>query len=125
MNTYKITAGNTSTKIKAQVKSEMTALLIEFLTEKFGEENVKMLRTGNGDSKTNEIGIRYGIADKNGETTDITVKLNPAVAEFETRSTAKKSYVAFDFDAAADAYDDYLEEKAEKEAERKAKKNAD
>lgn len=125
MNTYKITAGNTSTKIKAQIKSEMTALLIEFLTEKFGEENVKMLRTGNGDSKTNEIGIRYGIADKNGETTDITVKLNPAVAEFETRSTTKKSYVAFDFDAAADAYDDYLEEKAKKEAERKAKKNAD
>lgn len=122
MFTYEMTKDFTNAKVKAAAKADIMTLFIEFLTEKFGEEKVKMVRTGNGDSKTNEIGVQFGTVKIKGEEVPLVFTANPSIKEFEDRQTAKKSYVAFDFDFYANAYEKYLTEKAEKAANAKASK---
>lgn len=105
---------NTSvTKIKTAAKADMVAFIMEKLAEAFGEDSVAMVRTG-GTTKTNEIGVVIGSVDKNGEALPLVMTINPAVKEFESRSTAKKVYTAFDFAEAKAAYENYLADKAEK-----------
>lgn len=122
-----ITKENTVTKIKGDVKQEVIEFIMESLREKYGEDSVAMVRTGNSTSKTNEIGVIIDTADNNGDENPICVTINPTVKEFANRKTDKRTYVPFDFAAAKDAYITYLEDKAikdEENARNKAKKIA-
>lgn len=115
MMNYELTKENTNAKIKSAAKADLIELFIQFLKKEFGDENVAMLRTG-GMTKTNEIGVKIGTVDINGEENYIVATLNPTIKEFEDRKTAKKTYTAFDFEQAAEEYENYLSEKAEKAA---------
>ena len=117
----------TVNKIKTVVKAAVNEAIINALNELVGEENVMMVRTGSGDSKTNEIGFIVGSGTNDGDTNPICITLNPTVKEFVARATAKKTYEPFDIYAANQVYNDYLADKATKEseaAEKKAKKIA-
>ena len=126
---FTISKDNTANKIKTEVKATVIEFLIEALKEKYGEDSVKMSRTGNS-SKVNEIGFIFDEAtSEDGEVNSIVVSLNPSVKEFSNHTSDKgKVFVPFDFLAAAADYDDWVEEKrvkaeaAEKtKAEKKAK----
>lgn len=123
MTNYTIDKTLTGTKIKAMAKEELVGYILEVLKDALGDENVRMVRTGNA-SKTNEVGVRYGTVNKDGEILDLCATIGVTVKEFEDRETLKKVYTAFDFEESANEYDKYVLEKAEKEAELKAKKEA-
>ena len=114
----------TVAKIKAEAKTSMTDMLIEKLSEIFGDENVAMVRIGNSTSKSNEIGVRMGIVTEGGETYELCATVNATAKEFIDRKTSKKTYSAFDFDAARKEYEDYMTEKAIKESVKAAAKAA-
>ena len=114
----------TVAKIKAEAKVSVTDMLLEKLSEIFGAENVGMVRVGNSTSKSNEIGVRLGTVTEGSETYDICATVNATAKEFVDRKTSKKTYTAFDFDAARANYLNYIEEKEAKEAE-KAKAKAE
>lgn len=124
---YTITKEMTVSKIKADVKATMIEKFIEFLAAEYGAENVGMVRTGNA-SKVNEIAVIVGEAGvEGGATNPIVVTVNPSTKEFAERQTANKTYEPFDFVAARDAYDTYVEEtvaKAEAAAAAKEAKKA-
>lgn len=115
--TKEISKENTVSKIKSEIKTDITAFLITALQAEYGEDSVGMVRTGST-SKTNEIGVVVGKAtNTDGTENPICITINPTVKEFANRKTDKRTYTAFDFDAARDAYDVYIAEKADKEAE--------
>lgn len=120
---FTIDKDNTIAKVKAEVKTTITEFLIESLKEKYGTDNVHMVRTGNT-SKTNEIAaIIDEVTCEDGEVNSVVITLNPVVKEFANHTSDKgKVYEPFDFAAASNEYDNYLTEKAEKaEAAAKAK----
>ena len=132
---FTISRDMTSNKIKTEVKATVIEFLIEALREKYGEDSVKMIRTGNS-SKVNEIGFIFDEAtSEDGEVNSIVVSLNPSVKEFSNHTSDKgKVFVPFEFLAAAADYDDWVEEKrvkaeaaektkAEKKAKNKTKKS--
>lgn len=123
---YTINKDQTVSKVKAEVKANVTEFILECLKEKYGADSVAMVRTG-GTTKTNEIGFIVDTAENEGETNPICVTLNPTVKEFANRKTTKREYTAFDFGAAALAYENYLyekEAKADEAARAKEKKIA-
>ena len=122
---YTVSKEMTATAIKAEVKAAMTEFIMTTLKEKYGDENVRMVRTG-GTSKSNDIAVIVDEATgTDGEVNPIVVVLNPSVKEFSNHTSDKgKVYVPFDFYAAAEAYDTYLTEKAEKAAAAKASKKS-
>lgn len=111
---YELTKEMTNAKIKAEAKIEITTILMEKLGDLFGTDSVGMVRTGSGKSFTNEIGVVVGKVNVNGEEVPLTITLNPTVKEFESRSTAKKTYTAFDFAEARQSYEDYMSSRSEK-----------
>ena len=119
---YTVDKTNSITKIKAEIKAMATEFLLSALREKYGEDNVKMVRTGNT-SKSNDIAFIFDEATgEDGEVNPIVVAINPSVKEFSNHTSDKgKVYVPFDFYAAANEYDDYVEEK---EAKAQAAKEA-
>lgn len=122
---YTVDKTNTITKIKTEIKAMATEFLISALREKYGEDNVKMVRTGNT-SKANEIAVIVDEATgEDGEVNPIVITLNPAVKEFSNHTSDKgKVYVPFDFYAAANEYDAYLDEKEAKAVAAKEAKAA-
>lgn len=125
MANYTMNTEMTNAKVKAAAKADMVNLLIETLVEKFGEDAVGMVRTVSpAGAGTNEIGVVVGNVDKGGETLPLVLTINATVKEFENRSTAKKTYAAYDFASARQCYDNYISDKADKDAD-KAKKKAE
>jgi len=125
MANYTMNTEMTNSKVKAAAKSEMIEFLIEALVDKFGENAVGMVRTVSpAGAGTNEIGVVVGNVDKGGETLPLVLTINATVKEFENRSTAKKTYAAYDFASARQCYDNYVADKADKDAD-KAKKKAE
>lgn len=114
-------ASTTNNQMKTTVKAEMVKFFMEFLAEKFGEENVHMLRTGST-SLTNEIGVRIPLTDSDGFQQDITVTINPTVKNWFETVRNKEEVPAFDFDESATAYDEYIENKANTKAANARKK---
>lgn len=119
-----ITKDYTVNKAKADVKAAVTAKFFEFLGQEFGEDAVRMLRTGNS-SKTNEIGfiVTTGVGE-DGEENPVVVTFNPTVKEFSNHKSDKKTYVPFDFLGAAAEYDEYIAEKVAKDNAAKEAKAA-
>ena len=113
----------TVTAVKTIAKAQVMEDIMNFLIEKYGEENAKMVRFGTSTSKKNEIGVRFdSVETEDGEVNDMVVTVNVTAKEPANRKSAKKTYVAFDFDAAVSEYNTYLIDKNTKEAEKKAAK---
>jgi hypothetical protein len=128
---YKMTRTETMAKIKAKVKAQLMTEFKDFLAEKYGDDSVAMVRTGNS-SPVNEIGFSAGTAiDENGTPYDIVCTVNPTVKDWLDRVGTKKTFEAFDFETAKAEYELYVAEKAEKETakakekEKKEKTKAD
>lgn len=121
MAKYEINRDNSTTKVKAQAKSDLTAVIMSALKAEYGEENVAMVRTGES-TQTNEIGVIVGDVTKDGYEYDMCFTINPVSKEFEGRKTSKRVYPAFDFTEAKAEYEQYLDDKATKKAEAEAKK---
>lgn len=108
MNNYTITTSNTSSKLRTSIKKETTQILVELLMEKYGAENVSMVRR----NKVNLIAVKDGIvADAGGEHT-ICFTVNVSVPEYTTRKTANKTIEAFDFEEAQKEFFNYMADKA-------------
>lgn len=107
MMDYTVTTEMTMTKVKAAMKATVMEEVISFLREKYGDDNVAMVR----DKKKNTIGVRIGnIKDGTGEHEGC-VTIDVSAKEYTNRKTASKSYEMFDFDKTKKEYDDYLVEK--------------
>lgn len=120
---YTITKDMTVTKIKAAVKAEITAKVIAFLQSEYGEDAVRMVRTGKS-TKVDEIAVITDMAIDGEETNPIVVTINPSVKEFSHRKTERKVYEPFDFIKFANDYDAWQASQAVK-AEQTAKVNAE
>ena len=95
----------TVTAVKTIAKTQIMEDIMNFLIEKYGEENAKMVRFGTSTSKKNEIGVRFdSVETEDGEVNDMVVTINATAKEPANRKTDKKTYTAFDFDAAAEEY---------------------
>lgn len=117
---YTVSKEMTVKKIKDTIKIDMVALFEEFLTEKFGADNVRRVRYGS--TPKNELAFKVDTVTEDGLEYDCCVTVNPTVKDWEDRKVGKGVREAFDFDEYAKAYDDYLTDKATKQAESKAKK---
>ena len=115
MENITITKDITMTKAKAIAKATMTKNVINFLTEKLGEENVKMVRTP---SAKNVLAARIGKVTDGEEEYSMCVTIDISAKDFMDRTTSKKTFEAFDFDFSAEEYERYLEEKEEKTTEK-------
>lgn len=126
MFNYEVTKDFTPAKIKTQAKADLIALFTEFLSEKFGEDAVAMVQSGDASPKR-ELGFIFGTVKINDEEIPLVATINPTTKEFyDHKSDKGKEYKAFDFRKAAATYDKYLAEKAQKAADKaKAKENAD
>lgn len=127
MMNYTITKDFGTGKANADLKARLTEIVTNALIAEFGEDNVKMVRTGTS-TEVNEIGIRAGvITDIDGMEYDFCATINPTVKSFKEKVTKRYTVEPFDFDTAAEKYTDYIESnriEAEKKAQRKAEKIA-
>lgn len=115
----KINKEMTVAAVKTMAKAQVMEDIINFLAEKYGADNAKMVRFGTSTSKKNEIGVRIdSVETENFEVNEMVVTVNVTAKEPVNRKTAKKTYVAFDFDAAAEEYDEYIIDKNTKAAEK-------
>lgn len=115
----KINKEMTVAAVKTMAKAQVMEDIINFLAEKYGADNAKMVRFGTPTSKKNEIGVRIdSVETENFEVNDMVVTVNVTAKEPANRKSAKKTYVAFDFDAAAEEYDEYIIDKNTKAAEK-------
>lgn len=121
MKNIEITKDYTVTKAKADAKTDIMSVIFSAVTDIYGEDNVAMVRTG-GTSKTNEIGVVIGTASVDGEDVPVCVTINASAKDFVERKTKSKTFAAFDFAAAKEEYEDYIQEKADKDAEKAAAK---
>ena len=126
MFNYEVTKDMTPAKIKTQSKADLFAFFTEVLTEKFGEDAVAMVQSGDASPKR-ELGFIFGTVKINGEEVPLVATINPTTKEFYNHKSDKgKEYKTFDFRKAAATYDKYLTEKAQKAAEKaKPKEKAD
>lgn len=124
MATYVLDKDTTATKIKNEAKASVIEVITAALKAEYGEDNVFWVRTGKDKSMKNELAVIVGTADVKGEEKPICVTVTGTAKDFTERVGAKKTYETFDFEAARQTYEDYLDEKAEKEAEAAAKKAA-
>lgn len=115
MNNYEISKDMTVTKVKNEAKADTTKLVSDFLIEKLGEENVKMIRTA---SAKNVLAARIGTVKDGEENFELCVTIDISAKDFKDRITSKKTFEAFDFDFSAEEYERYLDEKADKESEK-------
>lgn len=122
MANYTIDKTTTLTKVKAAARAEVMEVIMAALIANYGEDNVGMIRTGSGNSEKNDLGIRVGTVTEGSEVYDLCVSTNASAKEPMDRKTAKKSYAAFDFEAARNAYESYLIDKAASEKEKAEKK---
>jgi hypothetical protein len=104
-----------TTAIRDKIRKDMTALLIEFLKEKFEDEPEDVVQVG-----TNEIAVCVAIAeDADGFPHDVCVVVKPEVKPHLDSIGEKREVFAYDRFAAAEEYEMELKAKA---AKRKGKK---
>lgn len=120
MANYTITKDMTATKIKNNVKIDLCNEFEIFLKEKYGAENVAMVRYGS--TPKNELAFVVGAVNDEGFEYDLVATINPTVKDWKEKKTKSRTTEAFDFEQYREDYDNYLTEKATKQAESKAKK---
>ena len=122
MFNYELTKDMTINKIKAKNKEDLYNLFIEFLSEKFGEDNVFMIETGTT-SKKRELCFQSGTVLVNGDEVPIFDTINPTAKTFVDYKDGKgKTVEAFDAFAYKVAYQNYLIDKEKKAADKAAAK---
>lgn len=123
MANYVETKEMTITKIKAAGKAEVIDYIAECLMSKYGEDNVGLVRTGNGQSKTKELAVRIGEVEVGDNTYELCVCINASGKEYREHTSDKgKVYTPFEFNVMREEFEIYLEERATKEADSKSKK---
>lgn len=99
---------------KNKIREELTALLKEFLLEKFEDEEGDVLQIG-----TNEIAVAVGIDKIDGFDTDVCVVVKPEVKSWIDSKGEKREVKAFDRFEAAENYEIELKAKEEKKRNKK------
>lgn len=85
---------------KSKIRTEMTALLMEFLKEKFEDVEGDVLQVG-----TNEVAVAVAIDDVDGFATDVCVVVKPEVKSWtKPAATARRQTEPYDRFDAAEAY---------------------
>lgn len=113
-----------ATKIKTEARQNVIDDIITMLGEKYGEDNVRMVRVGTSTSKKNELAIKVGKVSTLDGDKPLCVTLSVSAKPYsDSPASAKRPYTAFDFEEAARDYENYLDAKATKAAEAAARKN--
>ena len=126
MADYKVSKEMTIAKIKADVKSKAVTEIIAALNKIYGEANVAFVQTGSKASNNEKrfIAVKAATAEtEEGNEVDVCFGVEISTKDFVDRVTQKKTFYAFDFESAADAYSDYMAEKAIKDAKKEEAKN--
>lgn len=108
--------------VKDTTKAEVMQVIFDALVMAYGEDNVGFVRTGSGESKKNELAVRAKTVDLGQFEVPVCVTISGAAKDFTDRQTDKRSYNAFSFDEAREAYESYLIEKETKATVKKADK---
>ena len=123
MANYTITKDFGTGKANTQAKAELINVITDALIAYYGKDNVAMVRTGTS-TQTNEIGVRIGtLTDIDGFEYDFCATVNPTVKGYKEKVTKRYTVPAFDFDEAAERYEDYIAEQELKAIERSLKKS--
>jgi hypothetical protein len=104
---FDYTKAKNETAAKKQAREDLSALLFDFLKEKFGEEGQVAY------VNKNEIGFTFGdVIDKDGCPVYMVATVKPVIKNYQEHSGDKRTTEAFDFDQAVQ---DFTEEQAAKE----------
>ena len=122
MNTFTVTKDFGITKVSAKAKADVNRIIMNALAEAYGEDNVKMVRMGSS-TETNAIGVRVGELVENGFSYDLCLTVDSTVKSHKEKITKRYTVPAFDFDEAAERYEDYIAEQELKAIERSLKKS--
>ena len=103
---FDYTGAKNETAAKKQARADLSALLFDFLKEKFGEDG-QVAYIGKS-----EIGFVFGtVIDKDGFTVDMVATVKPVIKNYQAHAGEKRPSEAFDFDQAAQ---DFAEEQESK-----------
>jgi hypothetical protein len=108
-------------KVNAGIKEWAFNVLQKAFSAERGEENVRMVRTGNS-SQVNELAIKCAIIDKDGFEHEACITLNPTVKAIEEKVTKNGTIEPFDFESAVEEYENYMQEQTEKTAKKEKEK---
>lgn len=122
MNTFTVTKDFGITKVSAKAKADVNGIIMDALVAAYGQENVKMVRMGSS-TETNAIGVRVGELVENGFSYDLCLTVDSTVKSHKEKITKRYTVPAFDFDEAAERYEDYIAEQELKAIERSLKKS--
>lgn len=114
-------------KAQAMAKARMIEVITNALKAEFGDEWVRMVRTGGFSAKVNEIGVRMGTLTEDGFEYDFVCTINPIIKGHKDRKVGRNLVEGTVFDAIVEEYEKWSaenEEKARIKAENKAKKIA-
>lgn len=113
MANYTVDTKMTTTKIKATIKDEILEVIIEALKDKYGEDNVAFCRVGEKAKNTekNILAVRAATVDVDGVEVDACVGIEVSGKDFVERKTKSKIFYPFNFDEAAQKYEDWVEKK--------------
>ena len=93
------------TAAKKQAREDLTAILLDFLKQRFGEENVDLV-------DKNTIGFAFGtVIDKDGYTIDMIATVKPVIKNYQVHAGKNGDIDPFDFDEARKEYKDLYEGK--------------
>lgn len=122
---FEISKDMTVTAVKAKVKATLFEEFTAFLIEKYGAENVAMVRTGGNSGAKNTLGVKVGVVTEEGCEFDLCATIEPTCREWQERVSAKTGKIwreAFDFEEALHDYQEWEADKAVKEIEKAEKK---
>ena len=87
---FDYTNSKNETAAKKQAREDLTALLLEFLQQKFGEENVGLV-------DKNTIGFVFGkVNDNDGCPCDMVATVKPIIKNYQDHYGDKKTTLAYD-----------------------------
>ena len=124
MMNYTVSKDMSANAVKNAVKDSLVAEFVEFLTAKYGAENVATVRVGTASGSKNTLAVRVGTVNDDG-VFDLCATIDVTAKEWLDRYSSKSGKLwrsGFDFATAKQAYDDYLADKAQKAADAAAKK---
>lgn len=88
---YDYTTQKNETAAKKQARDDLTALFMEFLIEKFGEQSVGLV-------DKNTIGFIFGnVNDNDGCPCDMVATIKPIIKNYQDHIGDKKTTYAYDF----------------------------
>lgn len=95
---FNYTEAKNETAAKKQARLDLTALFLEFLKEKFGEDKV-------GFVDKNTIGFVFGeVNDNDGCPCDFVATIKPTIKNYQDHCGEKRSTEAYDFYQAIEDY---------------------